>query len=342
VAGRGALASLWRTVVLILIGCGVGLAVFGIEASDLRRALSEDARLRDSGLNVLLVEKANGTVSANACESINGITGVVAAGGLRFVTTEVVNGTLVDVRHYQATPRFALVLGSGDDRSAVFVGGALTQRLAVADGGWIDISGTRLNVGSVIQDRASRTQQFGRAVVVIQGGLERLDSCWVELHPTAWDVAPSFIRSRFVDDSVGLVVRPLIPRDPSQLTPLEQYHRDAARWLWAVGALLIVGLLGLFIRARRSILGLWAVLGLRRSQRSLVVAAELVAPILGGVAIAYGTVLVAAGGNLMSRAEISRLTYVWLVMIIVVAAGYVGVVALVDRGDRMVLLKDHP
>ena len=271
-------ANLFRSLVLVGL-CG---GAFGSLAyMELRQGmeLTQFARdFREGGAYVAIASVPGGGVSGARCESLNGSSGVVAAGAWRGTgqdTFPTAPGVL-----FQAADVTAGILRVWDTRQALgagaglVVGPAMASELGLRTGLIAGFENSEPVRVTGVGEFSRRNPQAARWALSPVSAAGQFDECWVEFEPGAYEAGRDALAARFAESSADPVVRPYRRADEFTRNPAEEWDARPQKRGWvAVPALLFgFGLVAAWFR--RSEAGLYLSMGTRRAQLALMAAAE--------------------------------------------------------------------
>lgn len=240
------------------------------QASDL---LSFERSLIASGGYVAVVS-GQGGVPAARCAALEGQAGVVSAGGVRahgqttfatqpgvlFQSASVTEGILRTWDpHWQA---------HANDGPTLVLGRAAASELGVRSG--LVIAEADESPATVqVADTDLRNAQSGRWVLDVVPASGRVDECWVEFEPSAYEAGLASLPAQLTDGSTEAVARPYLRQGEFARNPAQELRDRPQRFGWVVVAALLAGIFVLAAWFRRTEVGLYIALGTPR--RALVV-----------------------------------------------------------------------
>ncbi|MFF2276802.1 hypothetical protein [Agromyces sp. NPDC058126] len=224
------------------------------------------------GANVLVVTADDGALSASACESMNFIDGINAAGAIirkNAMSTEFAPG--VSFQRAVVSPKYLSVIAPWQASGDGAVGADISRELGI-----FPDSRVRLNDGSVIDhptivstdDRAPDQARWLYSVSPATG--EALE-CWVEAAPGAREAIKGYIPVALEESSALKIAALQRDRAPSLI---EQWDSRVVRFGWIVAGAAGTLFLGFAMMLRRDEYSLYALSGHAAPNVALVTAIE--------------------------------------------------------------------
>ena len=341
-------ANRLRTLALVVVvaSCLGSLAFLEVrQASDL---LAFEASYRTAGGYVAVVRE-NGGISAATCNSLNGSTGVIAAGavsmtgqatfasapGVLFQSAQV---TWPAVRVWAPGTRFV-----PPATPYVLAGPALASELGVRAGLFLQPRGDPPALLAAVLDSGARDPQTGRWLIEVVPPTGSAQECWVEFTPQTFEAGVSSVAARFTTGDHVPTVQRYTQRDQFSRSPAQELASRPQRFGWIAVAGLVAALFGLVAWFRRADLGLYLALGTTRSQLTLMLAVEcgclVAAGWLVGDAWAFAIHRLADGGLTGGSLRMALTTSGSAALAAFVAAPLLG--SGLVRGSIASLLKDR-
>ncbi|MBI2766795.1 MAG: hypothetical protein HYX53_12920 [Chloroflexi bacterium] len=218
-------------------------------------------------------------VQAAGCAALAGQRGTVSSGGLRSrgqVTFATQPGVLFQAAGVTEgvlrvwDPSWRVPAASG---AALVLGRAAATELGVRPGLPVTEVGERPTVTSVVETM-QRNPQAGRWVLDVVPASGRVDECWVEFEPSAYEAGLASLSAQLTDGSVEAVTRPYLRQGEFARDPADELRDRPQRLGWLVTAALLTGIFALAAWFRRTELGLYIALGTPRSALALSFAFE--------------------------------------------------------------------
>jgi uncharacterized protein YhhL (DUF1145 family) len=285
-------------------------------------------------------------IPAASCEALNGLTGVVAAGGIRqsgLTSVESAPGTLFQRAYITVgiirvwDPSARRVPSNG----AHGLGSAAARYLGVRSGSPITPSGETTRPAYVIGLERRNEQASGWFFnIVPPHGV--VDQCWVELAPTAYAGWIAAIPAQFPHHQVA--VRRVAALDQFSRDPATELERRSHRFAWlAVGAILaaITSIASWF---RRSEMGVYRAFGMPRV--GLLLMHQVETMMIGVASLAMAVVWAVAlfasnyGFPETDQIQIAASAAAKALLLLIIAAPIGATLA--ARGDPAMLLKEQP
>ncbi|RUR01108.1 hypothetical protein [Labedella endophytica] len=191
---RGAiLREAWRDIVSGTTRVGAfalvfGVLVTGLAAADqltVRRIVDEAARYQSSGASVITIA-AEGRVRGDACEALDALPGVRAAGALRQEPDGLRLATLPQspVTLYTVTPHLSDVLRSSSDGNGIVLSAdAVSASGRRVGDSIVTAAGTSRVAGVYPYPADGRRIGFGYAALDVSSSATLFDECWVDAWP---------------------------------------------------------------------------------------------------------------------------------------------------------------
>lgn len=330
----------------VLLASGIaGLILLGITtltAIQALAALKQEHDARRAGKYVYQISSESSPLSASACESLNSVSGVWAAGGelaeapTRLMLTP--QGRPLPAAFL--TPGAARVWGLSESES--YVGRELERRRIAAPGQELfRDEGARLRISaSLPPDGVPGPLQS--AVVEFRPAWGMVSVCWLRMAPGNQEAAAEL--ARFVFDTPNLKVQPLHSDPAAAATPHEQWLRYLGmRPAWFAG-LTIGALVGLIAFADRPQWAIYRTFGASRWEVSAILLAQYVVagfPVLLAAALLgptlAGTIVGVPVPVAVSLVSWGQALAAWCVGL---ASGWLGGV-LATAGNPQYQLKDR-
>lgn len=243
---------------MLIVAVGGGLsALIWSELSFTADVKALEADFAAAGGYVAVVEGEAG-VDAQVCESLSAYPQVVAAGGMRgsgeirtanapgtrFSRLEVTRG-LVRIWDPEANEEPTI--------PGYLIGAAAATELGLTTGGFVVSEEGQLAAVTVI-DPSRRNQFASRSFLDLTAPIGRLDQCWVESQPQAFEAGLDWLPAAFAGDQVE--ARRNVDRGQFATDPAQLLASRPQRWSWvAVGgiATAIITLMALFRRAETAV-----------------------------------------------------------------------------------------
>ncbi len=243
---------------MLIVAVGGGLsALIWSELSFTADVKALEADFAAAGGYVAVVEGEAG-VDAQVCERLSEHPRVVASGGMRGgreIRTANAPGTRVS--RLEVTPGLVRIWDPDANEApptpGYLAGAAAAAELGLTTGGFVAPDNGQLAAVTVI-DPSRRNQFAARAFLDLVAPIGRLDQCWVEFQPQAFEAGLDWLPAVFTDDRAQArrnVDRGQFATDPAQLLAARPQ-----RWGWvAVGAIAtaVITLMALFRRAETAV-----------------------------------------------------------------------------------------
>lgn len=302
---------------------------------------------REGGAYVAIASVPGGGVSGTRCESLNGESGIVAAGawhgtgqstfptapGVLFQAANVTGGILRvwDTRH---------ALGTGE---GLVIGPAMASELGLRQGLIATFASNEPVRVSAVGDFSRRNPQVARWALSPVSPAGQFDECWVEFEPGAYEAGRDALAARFAEGSADPAVRPYRRSDEFTRDPAAEWASRPQKRGWVAAPFALFGLALVAAWFRRAEAGLYLSMGTRRAQLAIMAAAEHWPLVAAGwsLGFSYAVAIQSRGG-----AEPS-LNIVWHAVLTSGSAALVTLAllpwsaALVARGSIASLLKDR-
>ncbi|MGJ8720548.1 MAG: hypothetical protein ACSHW9_01765 [Salinibacterium amurskyense] len=257
------------------VGALVVLATVG-DVDDIVRA-HQVQELR--GLSTLSITAVDGeTLSATACDAINEVDVVNAAGGA--IRTEVIqpsNSTApVTIRY--TTPEYIAVAYPGSARGLSSIAGAeLVGEIGAVAGGTIvdssSISPHKPVILDAVAGSRSRIDGINRDVLIASAPVGNVSECLVDVSYGQADLMATVVPTFF---SSPVVVRSFLPTDSVDRNPALELDTRWSGFLWLGGGLGLVLFAAFVWWSRRHETALYRLLGFDRRSVGFIVALETV------------------------------------------------------------------
>ncbi len=341
------LVSGWpRTLALALIVAGVAAGLTASELTTLRRIVLFERGFVSAGGNVVIATNER-RIPADRCSLLVARPDVVAAGGVQVAGPSEVNvapGTL-----FQTALMTSGVAAVWDPRQArtsealsrgIAVGSAAASELGVAPGAYLGMGSGRPQRVGVVLDVAERNPQAARWILFPVAPIGMVDQCWVEFVSGVGETGVALLEHLFADTGRELVVRPWIKLDEFARSPIEELRTRPQSRAWLPVGTVLALLFWLALWSRRSELGLYRALGMKRVEMLVHIQAEavLVVVIGGMLGVVWGiSGVVASGGEFPGFDEVAVVLRTVVSGLAVVAA--LGPVPALLTGDRRGLLE---
>lgn len=302
-AARNVPSLLSVTLTALVLGT-VAIAEFGATS----RLRSEEATREALGAYVYVVQ-ASGGLSATRCESLNGMDGVVSAGGLS-------EGPIVRLRSAPGT-----LLQTGSLTPGALLAIAPTSALPLGDAGWLigesASSELKAGVGFIVDDGrdrlpvvaiasvSARDDAIGRWLLEVRPPIGQVDECWVEFE-RASHAAGRDVLAAWFDRATDLEIATAQDPGPLAIDPAAAFRSRPEQFAWLPGGFAIALISAVVIVARRRELALYRALGVPRPGLALLVGGEVsIATAIGlVVAISLATAWSAAADPTLSASQI--------------------------------------
>jgi hypothetical protein len=336
-----------RTAFVLLAAVAVPGALAFLElrqADDLR---SFERSLMAAG-GYVAVASGQGGLPASRCAALNGQPGVVAAGGVRAhgqATFAAQPGVLFQSASVTAA---TLRAWAPDFRPATSDGDVLVLGRSAADELGVRTGLTLAEAGQApatveVADTALRNPQAGRWVLDVVPATGRVDECWVEFEPAAYNAGMDALAAELTDGSTEAVVRPYLRQGEFARNPAQELHDRPQRLGWVVAAALLTGIFVLAAWFRRGELGLYMALGTPRRALVLAFAAEawLLCATGWALAMLWAAALARVAGYELTASSVALAAWTSASCALLTMAIVPLVSPLVARGSLAALLKDR-
>lgn len=288
-ASRNVFSGTSRSVALCALWISVVGSLCVVEARAVRDAVESAAEWRSAGAAIVMIE-AEGRVDGSACEVLNTLPNVRAAGALRMMASGLRPLSLPDlsVPTYEVSPSFPMVLQSRADGgpgvvlsedAALMVSARTGDVLATADGS------TRVS-GEYPYPNDGRRSGYGFAALAPVASEGLFDACWVEAWPSSPALASamrSVVRTTGDAQSEGFSTTQLNSSLGAQFTGEERFESRVTRWAPLVACTVLSALGIVLLRTRRVQLAAALHDGVARGALALMVAVETAAGLALGV-----------------------------------------------------------
>jgi len=271
-------ASAFRSALLLVVAAA---AFGGLAYLELRQGMELTGFTRDfreGGAYVAVASVPGGSISGTRCESLNGTTGVVAAGAWRSTgqaTFPTAPGVLFQAA--SVTPGILRVWDPGQPLGTgpgLVVGPAMAGELGLRAGLIAAFEGDEPVSVSGVGDFSKRNPQAARWALSPVSPAGEFDECWVEFEPGAYEAGRETLAARFAESSADPAVRPYRRSDEFTRDPAGEWSSRPQKLGWIA---VPVGLFGFGLVAawfRRAEAGLYLAMGTRRAQLALMGASE--------------------------------------------------------------------
>jgi hypothetical protein len=286
-AAREALANLranWvRSTVAQAVGLVIGALMVGVTLFDVGRIAAYNEELVQAGANMFTVQREDAMgLDAGRCDALVGMPGIKGAGGFQGVERAV---SLVDpgisFDLVTASPGYAAMIwpppdaaaaGSSEALGRAVAGGRVAERLGVSQGGGLSYSAAGVPGHIEVRPAAgpARSAESDNWVVVPVAPVGVVAHCMVEAVPGARAAVESLLVGWF-DEPVRTIVSAVMPEPPLGMSPSDQLASRLSRWIPLVATAALLTFQAALWLARRADLGLYGLLGLRRSRLAIMV-----------------------------------------------------------------------
>jgi hypothetical protein len=274
-------ASPLRTAICLVVAGLAGAFAVAAPAFDVGRIAAYDEELIRQGVNLFTVYRDDGLgLDAARCDSLRSLPAVRAAGGVANATrvvSAVDAGVSFDL--IEASPGFAATMWpawqqEADDGLAA-AGARVADRLGISDSGFV----AHLDRGEIgrtlvrAADGTARAPELSNAVVVPVAPVGRLAQCWVESQPGSRAQVEALLVGWF-DEPARMLVTAAMRDEQIAASPADQLADRPSQWSPLVVAAVIVIFQAALWLARRTEIGLYGLLGLRRGRLAAMVSAD--------------------------------------------------------------------
>ncbi len=238
------------------------LAVNHAHVTTLNSTLAQEQALRDAGSLVWVARSQTDSLPGRACEALNGVTGVAAAGGARRGTPDqlVLATTGQPVALLRVTPNAVRVWSEHPAAQGVLLGTAYAGQGIAAIGTELReaTTGHLLRVAATVP--APGTDLLDSNLVVVGTPDQLLSECWVRMLPTAtFDTGEALLAHTFGGSETQIA--PALPASTQLLSPSGQWQAFRNLRLWAIAGLIGGMAFAFLTRTRRTELAVYATFG---------------------------------------------------------------------------------
>lgn len=246
------------------VGAGGCLLVSGYEVSAIEARFLQ---LVAKGSAVLAVTAQDGeSVPGERCEALNGVPGVISAGGIVSRSTMRTEGSAFgQVLMVEGTAGLPAIIWPGEPAmrgSAITAGSTLAERSGAQVGAVLPW-GLRIDgqfvAPSAIAEPSPRDASFDLAVVIVRAPASPVQQCLVESAPGALDEVSHLLVGWF-DGPIETFVSRFYADSSVGASPQEQFDSRLSRWVPYVAALIIGAGFVITWFARRQEFGLYRML----------------------------------------------------------------------------------
>lgn len=333
-ARRNVLASPVRSTVTAVLALVVGAAAIAWTCVDVRHIERGWHAQRLAGAFVWEV-RAQWTegLSAERCDALRGVDGVLAAGGLLGSSARhAVTAPGERVAYYLVTPGLPSVVWPDD--AGVTSASVVAGRDVGSELGWVpgvnvqlrhvDPAGASTSVGSHQVDgvavAAARVDGFDRSLVVASAPTGRVDSCLVEAAPGADAALGHLLRGWFEPADAAVALR-LHRSGALERDPVAELRARTSRWGPLLAGGVLSGSAAVTWWARRAEVAVYRMLGMRRGQvlRMVLVETSVMVLLPAQVGATAAVAACAAGGMSGALARALLLDDLRLLLVLSVA-----------------------
>lgn len=326
-AWRDTITGTARTATFALV---LGFLVLGTVAADqaqVRRLVDDAARYREAGASILTIT-AEGRIRGDACDNLEALPGVSAAGaltqeedGLRVSTLPQSPMTL-----YSVTPGFPAVLSAETDGNGVVLSADAMASAGRTPGDSLPTSdGTTRIAGTYAYPADGRRVGFGYAALDVTASERLFDECWVDAWPLDEHVQPLLLTAvqPRADADADVQLSRLNTTLGTSFDGAGAFAERLTSMVWAVaaGGALVIGFVS--VRMRRVALASALHTRVPRSSLAAILTIETAAWVVPVAVVAVGaTTVFAATGAAADRGTILLLS--GRVLAPAVASAFVG------------------
>lgn len=301
--GRNIATGTTRLAVLAAALATIVSVLVVADANAITQEVRASQEFRAAGAATLTLV-AEGRIDGAACQGLNSIPGVLAAGALRQSSGKVVFTLLPDapVPTFEVTPRFSALFGARDAVGAgIFVSREVADALRTSPGDIVNTAQGDTRVSSVFDYPADgRRQGFGYSALIPANAHETYDECWVEAWPALSNLGPVLFTA-LEPGSTDVKHPPTLSQLNSSLG--ERYDGYTLFVSRITRGALPLALLSAFalgytsVRSRRIHMASALHVGLNRADVLLMALLETLSWAVPGAAIAAAVAVIAASGS---------------------------------------------